>query len=64
MNDFISRQWAVLENLLKHAFMVSIFGYGAPVSDASAVALLKKAWGSTDSRSMSIFQLTNESEIA
>lgn len=57
LNDFISRQWAVLENLLKHAFMVTIFGYGVPVSDASAVALLKKAWGSTDSRSMEEFEI-------
>ena len=32
--------------------MVTIFGYGAPVSDAGAVALLKKAWGDTSSRSM------------
>ncbi len=37
--------------------MVTIFGYGAPVSDARAVALLKKAWGSTDDRSMEEFEI-------
>lgn len=52
LNEFISRQWATLEDLLKQAFMVTIFGYGAPVSDAGAIALLKKAWGDTSSRSM------------
>lgn len=52
LNEFISRQWATLEDLLKHAFMVTIFGYGAPVSDTGAVSLLKKAWGDTSSRSM------------
>ena len=57
LNEFISRQWATLEDLLKHAFMVTIFGYGAPVSDTRAVELLKKAWGSTDSRSMKEFEI-------
>lgn len=52
LDDFISRQWATMAHLLKHAFMVSIFGYGAPASDASAIALLKNAWGSVDDRNM------------
>ncbi|UDL05074.1 hypothetical protein [Marinobacter sp. CA1] len=52
LDDFISKQWSTLDELLKHTFMVSIFGYGAPVSDASAIDLLKKAWGSVDSRNM------------
>lgn len=52
LNEFISRQWTTLEDLLKHTYMVSIFGYGAPSSDAGAVELLKKAWGDTYSRSM------------
>lgn len=57
LDEFISRQWATLEDLLKHAFMVTIFGYGAPVSDTRAVELLKKAWGSTDSRNMEEFEI-------
>lgn len=40
-----------MADLLKHTFMVSIFGYGAPVSDASAIDLLKNAWGSVNDRS-------------
>lgn len=46
-----------MADLLKHAFMVSIFGYGAPTSDASAIALLKNAWGSVDERSMEEFEI-------
>ncbi len=57
LDEFISRQWATMEDLLKHAFMVSIFGYGAPASDASAIELLKNAWGSIDDRSMEEFEL-------
>lgn len=43
LDEFISRQWVTLADLLKHTYMVSIFGYGAPTSDASAIALLKEA---------------------
>lgn len=57
LDEFISRQWATLEGLLKHAFMVTIFGYGAPTSDASAVDLLKKAWGNVNSRAMEEFEI-------
>lgn len=57
LDEFISRQWVTMEDVLKHAFMVSIFGYGAPASDASAIALLKKAWGSKDNRSMEEFEI-------
>lgn len=57
LDDFISRQWEIMAELLKHTFMVSIFGYGAPTSDASAIALLKKAWGKVESRNMEEFEI-------
>jgi len=57
LDEFVSRQWATMADLLKHTFMVSIFGYGAPTSDASAIALLKEAWGSVDSRNMEEFEV-------
>jgi hypothetical protein len=57
LDEFISRQWATMDDLLKHAFMVSIFGYGAPSSDASAIELLTKAWGSINDRSMEEFEI-------
>ena len=57
LDNFISRQWAILEDLLKHTFMVSVFGYGAPTSDASAIALLKQAWGDVNSRVMEEFEI-------
>jgi len=56
-DEFISRQWATMTDLLKCAFMVSIFGYGAPTSDASAIAMLKDAWGSVDERNMEEFEV-------
>lgn len=56
-NEFISRQWTTLADVLKQAFMVTIFGYGAPTSDASAIELLKKAWGDINDRSMEQFEV-------
>lgn len=57
LNEFISRQWTTLADVLKHAFMVTVFGYGAPISDASAVDLLKNAWGDIDDRSLEEFEI-------
>jgi hypothetical protein len=57
LDEFIYRQWVTMADLLKYAFMVSIFGYGAPTSDASAIALLKEAWGNVDDRNMEEFEV-------
>lgn len=51
-DKFISGQWKELIYLMNHAFMLTIFGYGAPISDVSAVELLKQAWGDKVKRSM------------
>lgn len=66
LNEFISRQWATLQDVLKHTFMITIFGYGAPVSDASAVELMKSAWGNVEERMMEeteIIDIRNEDEL-
>ena len=52
LDEFISRQWATMADAIKKTFMLTIFGYGAPSSDVSAIALFEKAWGSVDSRTM------------
>ena len=52
LDKFISLQWATMADALKETFMLTIFGYGAPSSDVSAIALFKEAWGSVDSRTM------------
>ncbi len=41
----ISSQWEFLKDVLKHALVVTIFGYGAPASDAAAIDILSQAWG-------------------
>lgn len=59
LNEFISRQWATLQDVLKHTFMITIFGYGAPASDASAVELMKSAWGNVEDRMLEETEIIN-----
>lgn len=58
-NKFIAEQWRMIATELKNAFMLTIFGYGAPTSDASAINLFKTAWGSVDERNMEEFEAIN-----
>ena len=57
LDEFIAHEWKRLDYLLKRAFMVSIFGYGAPTSDVKAIALFKEAWGSVEQRDMEEFEV-------
>lgn len=59
LDDFISTQWKELEYAMKNAFMITIFGYGAPKSDVSAIELLKKGWGDKYDRSLEQTEIIN-----
>jgi hypothetical protein len=48
----ISKSWEYLRKCLKAACIFTVFGYGAPDSDSSAVKLLKEAWGDVNDRSL------------
>ena len=66
-NSFISGQWDELSRHLKDAFMITIFGYGAPKSDVSAISLLKSAWGDVYDREMEqteIIDIRTEDELS
>ena len=52
LDGFISGEWKELVYAIKHVFWITIFGYGAPKSDVSAVELLKEGWGDKVKRSM------------
>ena len=49
-DEAIAKSWKQLKNALERAYMVTIFGYSAPKSDAEAVAMLKQAWGAVDDK--------------
>jgi hypothetical protein len=67
-NQFISIEWARLKHFISSdtTKRLTIFGYGAPVSDVEAVKLLNSAWGSSDQRNMEqveIIDVRNEDDI-
>jgi hypothetical protein len=51
-DPFISVEWSTLQRQMKQAFMLTVFGYGAPASDVEAIDLLKDGWGTVDERNM------------
>jgi len=51
-DPFIKSEWGTLRLFLKHAYMVTIFGYSAPYVDVEAIKLMKDAWGSPCSRNL------------
>jgi len=48
----ISSEWKVLKHILRDAFTITIFGYGAPTTDKEAVELLEKAWKDKSKREL------------
>lgn len=52
LDSFISEQWNDLHNQMQNAFMITVFGYGAPKSDMDAIGLMKAAWGDVNTRNM------------
>lgn len=57
LQAFIEIQWQEVQQVLKSAFMVTIFGYSAPQSDVDALELFKKAWGAPSNRAMEQFEI-------
>lgn len=62
----IASQWELLKWALKGAFMITIFGYSGPKTDAEAIAAMSEAWGSPDDRRMeqtAFITLQDEDEV-
>ena len=66
-NDpLIKMFWDSLREQLNHAFVFTIFGYGAPASDAEAVQLMSQAWGKVEERQFEeteIIDIKSEEEL-
>jgi len=51
-DPFIAAEWEDLRHALKHAYLLTIFGYGAPQTDVEAIKLMKEAWGNVAARNL------------
>ncbi len=55
-DPYILDNWKAIQNKLKRAYLVTIFGYSAPKTDVEAIALMKGAWGAVEERSLEDFE--------
>ncbi len=55
-DPYIHDSWNAVRNKLKHAYLVTVFGYSAPKTDTEAIALLKEAWGAVQERELEDFE--------
>lgn len=65
-DPFISSAWERLRYWLKNAFMLTIFGYSGPASDAEAIGLMKQGWGYPATREyeeLEIIDVKKEDEL-
>lgn len=52
-NDlYIKNEWEIFDGALNNAIMITIFGYGAPKTDVTAIKMMKKSWGNPETRDM------------
>jgi hypothetical protein len=56
-DPFISREWKSLRTYLRDAFTLTIFGYGAPISDKDAVSLMNDAWLGAGKRTIETIEI-------
>lgn len=62
----INKSWKTLENAMKVAYMITIFGYSVPKSDSAAIEILKQAWGKVEDRDfeeIEIVDIREEDEV-
>jgi len=55
-DPYITDHWNMIDRALKRAYLVTIFGYSAPKTDADAIALMKRAWGASHNRELEDFE--------
>ncbi len=66
-HPYIASQWRSLRHALKAAYVLTIFGYGAPKTDAAAIDMMSEAWGAPADRNLEeieIIDIKTEEELA
>lgn len=53
----IAGHWRMFEQVLKQAWVLTIFGYGAPKTDIEAIRIMKTAWGDIHRRNLEQVEL-------
>ena len=59
IDPLIADQWRKLDAALKNGYMLTIFGYSAPVTDVEAVDLLLRGWGTNPTFELAQVQIVD-----
>lgn len=65
-DGFISGEWKALKQIMRDAFALTFFGYGAPKTDVEAVDLMRTGWGTPEERKFEeteIIDIKTEGEL-
>lgn len=57
---FIKAEWEYFKRVLSSAYILTIFGYGAPQSDVEATELMKGAWGNKYKRNIEQIEIIDK----
>lgn len=60
--DIIKNEWAIARNVLSRAAGITVYGYGAPVTDIEAVELMKSATSISQMKDIAPFTIINLAE--
>ena len=55
-DPYTQDNWKAVRNAFRQAYLVTIFGYSAPITDAEAISLLKESWGEINERNLEDFE--------
>ncbi len=58
-DPFICNEWEDLSSALESAYLLTIFGYSAPATDAAAKSLMRKIWDSNQTRELAQIEIVN-----
>jgi len=58
-NPFIKNEWEELQISLKHAYLITIFGYSAPVTDVEARDMLLTTWQANNTRELAEIEIVD-----
>ncbi len=59
LDAYIEQNWKAVQKVFEQAYIVTIFGYSKPTSDAKAITLFKNAWGTQEDRDLEEFEIIN-----
>jgi len=66
-DSYVGGAWGILRQALEQAYVLTIFGYSGPASDAAARELMEEAWGDSAQRELEeteIIDIRGEDDLA